>query len=224
MAIHLPSTASNNWLLRAAAKLEKACYRNAGYKYRVKIKELKAENDDLIRKGEIIIPPLQAEIRRLKEELEKKNKQCAELQQQLVDYEMSSNPIYSEDVETGSEVESEQEDNTGKLQEKIGTSPEGSVAISLPVDHGREGERAREIKEFIDLKCMSPKSLLKQYPVARVQKPPSSPKKRTRSLSPPKSDSPPQSSPPCLNPQNTPVMTITYSGPGQVVKRKRRKK
>jgi len=227
MAIHIPNTDSPNWLLRAASKLEKDCHRKASYKYRAQIRELKNENDRLILKGETIIPTLQEEIERLKAELEEKNKLCVALQKKLVDYEMSPK---GKDTSESSESEVENEDLDDKewvelIENQIleGEKP-GKVAITLPVDQEIDQKRESELKEMTDLRCMAPTPLITRYPVSRIQQPPSSPKKRARSLSPPSANSPPLVSSPLFCNPNPPAMIRTPDGPGQGVKRKRRKK
>jgi len=80
MATQVPKTGSFDWLLRAAAKLEKATYRKSNHKYREKIKALNDELDRYKLQCEIMIPTLQVEVRRLKEELEIKTKRCIDLE------------------------------------------------------------------------------------------------------------------------------------------------
>jgi len=270
MAIHIPSTDSPNWLLRAASRLEKELYRTISYNYRVKIKSLKLENEHLIRKGEIIIPTLQEEVQRLKAELESKNKLCTELQglkaelesknklcvelqSRLVDFEMTSRDLvfnesddeegnkndgkegnkndgtYKDDSEkdvekeernnSESEVEGDCNDSTNEKDENI--EKPNSVSITLSVDQEIGKARKREIDELTNLKDMAPDLLITLYPISRIQRPPlGSPRKRARSLSPPANNLPPASSSPLCNP---PAMIGTSVGPGQSVKRKRRR-
>jgi len=79
MANTFPPTTSFDWLQRAALKLQKSCYRNAGFKYRKIIKELKNEIERLLKRGEEIVLPLQEENNRLKNEIKEKEKQCYDL-------------------------------------------------------------------------------------------------------------------------------------------------
>jgi len=85
MANKLPTTAPFEWLLRSATKLQKSCYRNAGFKYRITIRDLKNEIERLTKRGEEIIPALQEEIEQLKNQLWAKEKLCNELQAEIED-------------------------------------------------------------------------------------------------------------------------------------------
>jgi len=280
MAIAVPTTASFNWLLQAATKLEKACYRKINYKYRVKLKDLNNENDQLLLKCEVMIPALQEEIQRLKVELEAKDKLCAQLK---VDLEMTrrialkgsnesdewlgnstdSNENIDEDPNENIDEE-ETEDNEKPVEpsndkktienadkKTIENADKKSVENAemdektvdkiivskktvdeLKTDTGKTVEDTNHPSKpaivEIGIGIKTPNDLI-QLPTPLIltnldpqaHQPPSSPKKRTRSLSP-------QSS--VLNltndssPLAPPEMIETPTGPGQGVKRKKRKK
>jgi len=80
MATQVPKTVPADCLLRAATKLEKSIYRKSNHKYREKIKALNEELDRYKLQCEIMIPSLQVEVHRLKEELVIKNKRCIDLE------------------------------------------------------------------------------------------------------------------------------------------------
>jgi len=77
--ITFPCTAPFNWLLQAASKLQKSCYRKAGFTNRTKIKEQSILIDKLKENGEKMMAEYELEIRELKSELKKKNEMVARL-------------------------------------------------------------------------------------------------------------------------------------------------
>jgi len=247
--------------------MEKGCYRKANYKYRVKLKELNTENDRLLEKCEFVLPALQEENQRLKATLEEKDKLCKQLQQRIIDLEMSNRIKDSESDEWVASLSESDDDSDNdkkpsvkddkvveKFIEKLNTimtkkpakKPKTETTTEIeettkteePIEKTETMEKTetttiekpKTVKKLLveeislvktpnDLLMLRPKPICTN-PDSQVNQPPSSPKKRTRSLSPlPANNLPPDSSPLLI-----PVMTDTLNGPGHSVKRKRRKK
>jgi len=265
MATQVPKTGSFDWLLRAATKLEKAIYRKSNYKYREKIKALKEEIDRYKRQCEIMIPSLQVEVSRLKEELVMKNKRCVDLEmsQRICKSNSDSDDewLFKHDLNLTEEEENSDHDEDNSIEEiktdivekveSVGKNKESTDKTVTESIVGRSNIDSAEVTEFnvgksnidstevtesnvgkIDkiniteiTKIKTPNDLLlivlsppnSSIPESQVQ-PPGSPKKRTRSSSPPTHNFAPDGSP------LPPVMIKTRLGLGQGVKRKRRKK
>jgi len=131
----LPPTSSFDWLQRAASKLQKTCYRNAGYKYKKIIKDLKNEIERLTKRGEEIIPSLQDENKRLKIEIQEKEKQCYDLN------------VMIEDLLIQAEEKSFLLENFGKTTNIESTTPKEPEYKNVKTDKIVDTEKSNDSSE-----------------------------------------------------------------------------
>jgi len=196
---HTPSTASNDWLFQATAKLRRSIYRQAEYNYKGIIKNLKKQhNQDLTDLNE----EHHRELETLEQESVRLELLCKELMEKVKILEGRS-----EKYEKPDEV---------KSKENV-----PSLKIELPKETKRKIEYTKEIDEILFLRDAPPNKILKVLtPVAKrsLPPPPVTPKTSKITKKHERSTSPQPSSPvqdplsidsrPTISPQHSPDDTL----------------